>query len=148
MFARRPLRVAEACESVPSTLHMHFGLLIVSHSARSTECDDQPPDACGMRGWYTLVCCGLSLTHSAASSWTARRSSVVVVAIDLACAGVAHKARGALSGLSGRRHGRWCRVRARSSARRRRRPDLFQPYVTLLCAHDAHATSRLANTHL
>ena len=43
---------------------------------------------------------------SAASSWTARRSSVVVVAIDLACAGVAHKARGALSGLSRQRHGR------------------------------------------
>ena len=35
---------------------------------------------------------------SAASSWTARMSSVVVDAIELACAGVAHKARAALSG--------------------------------------------------
>ena len=47
---------------------------------------------------------------SAASSWPARMSSVVVDAIELACAGVAHKARAALSGLSGRRHGRWCSV--------------------------------------
>ena len=47
---------------------------------------------------------------TAASSWTARMSSVVVDAIELACAGVAHKARAALSGLSGRRHGRWCSV--------------------------------------
>ena len=37
-------------------------------------------------------------------------SSVVVDAIELAYAGVAHKARAALSGLSGRRHGRWCSV--------------------------------------
>ena len=28
--------------------------------------------------------------------------------IELACTGVAHKARAALSGLSGQRHGRWC----------------------------------------
>ena len=39
-------------------------------------------------------------------------SSVVVDAVELACAGIAHEARSALSGLSGRRHGRWCRVRA------------------------------------
>ena len=37
--------------------------------------------------------------------------SFVVVAIKLACADVAHKARGALSGLSGQRHGRWCHIR-------------------------------------
>ena len=49
--------------------------------------------------------------RAAASSWTARRSSVVDDAIELACTGVAHKARAALSGLSGQRHGRRCRVR-------------------------------------
>ena len=75
---------------------------------------------------------GFAPAQTAASSWTARRSSVVVVAIDLACAGVAHKARGALSGLSGQRHGRRCRVRATSSADARRRPDLVKPNVTLM----------------
>ena len=66
---------------------------------------------------------------SAASSWTARMSSVVVDAIELACAGVAHKARAALSGLSGRRHGRWCRVRAPSSGQCSGPSELLQPYV-------------------
>ena len=42
------------------------------------------------------------------------------------------KARGALSGLSGQRHGHWCRVRAPSSARRSRPSDLFQPYISIL----------------
>ena len=40
---------------------------------------------------------GLVLRKAAASSWTARRSSVVVDAIELACVGVAHEARAALS---------------------------------------------------
>ena len=39
--------------------------------------------------------------------------------------GVTHKARAALSGLSGRRHGRWCRIRAPSSGRRSGPSDLF-----------------------
>ena len=42
------------------------------------------------------------------------------------------KRRGALSGLSGQRHGHWCRVRAPSSARRSRPSDLFQPYISIL----------------
>ena len=70
--------------------------------------------------------------------------------IELACTGIAHK-QGQGSPLplwpsasllrSGQRHGRWCRVRAPSSAQRRVRPisDLFQPYVN---ANDrmTHAT--------
>ena len=56
---------------------------------------------------------------------TARLSSVVVDAVELACAGIAHKARPEQpslwpqsSDLSGRRHacGRRCRIRAASSA--------------------------------
>ena len=66
----------------------------------------------------------LALRKAAASSWTARRSSVVVDAIELACVGVAHEARAALSGLGWQRHGRWCRVRALSGARRSRPSDL------------------------
>ena len=51
--------------------------------------------------------------------------------VELACTGLTHKARAALSGLSGRRHGRWCRVRAPSSGRRSGPSDFFQwPYVT------------------
>ena len=42
-----------------------------------------------------------------ASPSTVRWSSAVDPAIELACTGVAHKARAALSGLSRRRHGRW-----------------------------------------
>ena len=59
-----------------------------------------------------------------------RWSSAVDSAVELACTGLAHKARAALSGLSGRRHGRWCRVRAPSSGRRSGPSELFQPYVT------------------
>ena len=78
---------------------------------------------------------GFALRKLSSSSWTARIPSVVVDAIKLACGGVAHKARGALSGLSRQRHGRWCRVRAPSSARRSRPSDLSQPYmyVTHMC---------------
>ena len=50
------------------------------------------------------------------------RTSAVDSTIELVCTGVAHKARAALSGLSGQRHGRWCRVHAPSSGRRRVRP--------------------------
>ena len=46
------------------------------------------------------------------------------------CTGLAHKARSALSGLSGRRHGRWYRIRAPSSGRRSGPSDLFDPSVT------------------
>ena len=76
--------------------------------------------------------------RAAASSWTARRSSVVDDAIKLVCTGIAHKARGALSGLSGRRHGRWCRVRAPSSARTSEPSDLFAPPVTKICTIYSH----------
>ena len=74
-----------------------------------------------------------ALRKPAASSWTARIPSVVVDAIKLTCAGVADKARGALSGLSGQRHGRRCRVRAPSSARRSRPSKLSQPFLTHMC---------------
>ena len=47
----------------------------------------------------------LRLRKPAASSWTARWSSIVDDAIKLVCAGVAYKARAAISGLSGQRHG-------------------------------------------
>ena len=47
----------------------------------------------------------LRLAQTAASSWTARWSSIVDDAIKLVCAGVAYKARAAISGLSGQRHG-------------------------------------------
>ena len=52
-----------------------------------------------------------------ASPLRVRWSSAVDSTIELACAaaGLTNKARAALSGLSGRRHGRWCRVRAPSS---------------------------------
>ena len=63
-------------------------------------------------------------------SRTVRWSSAVDPTIELVCTGLAHKARAALSGLSGRRHGRWCRVRAPSSGRRSGPSELFQPYVT------------------
>ena len=53
-----------------------------------------------------------------ASPSRVRWSSAVDSAVELACTGLAHKARAALSGLSGRRHGRWCRVLAPSSSRR------------------------------
>ena len=46
-------------------------------------------------------------------------------AVKMACAVIAHEARGALSGISGRRHGRWCRVLAASSARRSAPSELF-----------------------
>ena len=65
-----------------------------------------------------------------ASPSTVRWSSAVDSTIELACTGVAHKARAALSGLSGRRHGRWCRIRAPSSARTSEPSDLFDPNVT------------------
>ena len=49
-----------------------------------------------------------------------------------------HKARAALSpGLSGRRHGRWCRIRAPSSGRRSGPSDLSDANVPY-----THATSR------
>ena len=54
-----------------------------------------------------------------------RWSSAVDSTIELACTGVFHKARAALSGLSGQRHGRRCRIRAASSAGRRGRPIFF-----------------------
>ena len=74
--------------------------------------------------------------------------------IELACTGIAHK-QGQGSPLplwpsasllrSGQRHGRWCRVRAPSSAQRRVRPisDLFQPYVNAndRMTHMQHACS-------
>ena len=54
-----------------------------------------------------------------ASPSTVRWSSAVDSTIELAWTGVAHKAREALSGLSGQeRHGRRCRIRAASSAGR------------------------------
>ena len=65
-----------------------------------------------------------------ASPSTVRWSSAVDSTIELACTGVTHKARAALSGLSGRRHGRWCRIRAPSSARTSEPSDLFDPNVT------------------
>ena len=65
-----------------------------------------------------------------ASPSRVRWSSAVDPAIELACTGVAHKARAALSGLSGRRHGRWCRIRAPSSGRRSGPSDLFAQTVT------------------
>ena len=65
-----------------------------------------------------------------ASPSTVRWSSAVDSTIELACTGVAHKARAALSGLSGRRHGRWCRIRAPSSARTSEPSDLFAQNVT------------------
>ena len=68
-----------------------------------------------------------------ASPSTVRWSSAVDSTIELACTGVAHKARAALSGLSGRRHGRWCRIRAPSSARTSEPSDLFDPSVTQMC---------------
>ena len=68
-----------------------------------------------------------------ASPSRVRWSSAVDSTIELACTGVAHKARAALSGLSGRRHGRWCRIRAPSSARTSEPSDLFDPNVTQMC---------------
>ena len=58
-----------------------------------------------------------------------RWSSAVDSTIELACTGVFHKARAALSGLSGQRHGRRCRIRAGASSAAagpdvRRRPIL------------------------
>ena len=102
------------------------------HSASSTECRRQQSDGQkwpGRAHWHARGC-RCTLTQTAPSSWTARLPSVVVDAIELACAGVAHKARAALSGLSGRRHGHWCRVRAPSSGRRSGPSDFFQPFVT------------------
>ena len=46
--------------------------------------------------------------------------------------GLTHKARAALSGLSGLRHGCWCRVRAPSSGRRSGPSELFNLFVTLM----------------
>ena len=63
--------------------------------------------------------------HTLASPSTVRWSSAVDSIIELACTGVTHKAGAALSGLSGQRHGRRCRIRAVSSAGRRRRPIFF-----------------------
>jgi hypothetical protein len=60
-----------------------------------------------------------------ASPSRVRWSSAVDSTIELACTGVTHKARAALSGLSGQRHGRRCRIRAASSAGRRGRPIFF-----------------------
>ena len=60
-----------------------------------------------------------------ASPSRVRWSSAVDSNIELACTGVTHKARAALSGLSGQRHGRRCRIRAASSAGRRGRPIFF-----------------------
>ena len=65
-----------------------------------------------------------------ASPSRVRWSSAVDSTIELVCTGVTHKARAALSGLSGRRHGRWCRIRAPSSARTSEPSDLFEPNVT------------------
>ena len=71
-----------------------------------------------------------SLTQTAASSWTARLSSVVVDAVELACAGIAHKARAKPSLASvggGMAAGAVC---APSSGRPSGPSDLFQPHVT------------------
>ena len=62
--------------------------------------------------------------HHRAGSWV------------LACTGVTspirpeRRGRAALSGLNGRRHGRWSRIRALSSGRRSGPSDLFDPSVT------------------
>ena len=48
-------------------------------------------------------------------------------AVELACTGLAHKARAALSGLSGLRHGRWCRFAHPRAADARVRPIFFSP---------------------
>ena len=73
---------------------------------------------------------GVGFQHEASPS-TVRWSSAVDSTIELACTGVAHKARAALSGLSGQRHGRRCRAFGRSVECGTSAPsDLFQPYVT------------------
>ena len=69
------------------------------------------PEPVSMTSVPLAAAASLATASTAASLYTVRKSSVVVVAIKLACAGVAHEARGALSGLSGQRHGRWCHVR-------------------------------------
>ena len=92
---------------------------------------------------YVMLCYGLQFSCGSqqhargqrsrqplASPLRVRRSSSVDSAVELACTRLAHKARAALSGLSGLRHGRWCRVRAPSSGRRSGPSELFQPYVT------------------
>ena len=72
-----------------------------------------------------------------------RMSSVWVVdAIELACAGVARKARAALSGLGWQRHGRWCRGRAASSARDAR-SRLSDSTISNAYVHTTHTTSLL-----
>ena len=55
----------------------------------------------------------------------ARWSSAVDDAVELACTGLTHKARAALFGLSGRRHGRWCRFAHPRAADARVRPNFF-----------------------
>ena len=117
------------------------------HSAHVTECRDcsgagvHDPQA--HSGDLLLCACaniGVTVTPS-----TVRWSSAVDSVSDRFHhrAGVhrtrpTHKARAALSGLSGRRHGahgRWCRVRAPSSGRRSRvRPIFLRQYMERKCA--------------
>ena len=81
----------------------------------------------------------LSPRQQLASPSRVRWLSAVDSAVELACTGLAHKARAALSGLSGRRHDRWCcgnYVDSRSYHRTRTRsleapPGLSGPTVLL-----------------
>ena len=133
--ARRSSARRRAC-MVLGLRHMRTGHRLMVPVERHTQCMSLSVPFT-REPWR--MSCGLTAetfcfapAQTPASSWTARLPSVVVDAVELACAGIAHKARGALSGLSGQRHGRWCRVRAASSARHRRRPNFFQPYLTLM----------------
>ena len=84
----------------------------------------------------------LSPRQQLASPSRVRWLSAVDSAVELACTGLAHKARAALSGLSGRRHDRWCcgnYVDSRSYHRTRTRsleapPGLSGPTVLRRCA--------------
>ena len=83
-----------------------------------------------------------SAIDSAPSSWRAHSASLSHTVLSLTVGlRIAHTPAephectelSPLSGLSGRRHGRWCRVRAPSSGRRSAPSDLFDPYATQMC---------------
>ena len=98
-------------------IERHTRTLSESDSVHVTECAFQPERRSAEAGVHDLQAHGGGLVLCSAKlrrhrgQQGCRRSSSTTLRVELAYAGIAHKARATLSaGLSGRRYGRWCRV--------------------------------------
>ena len=105
------------------------------------------PCSCTVEPWQGTRLCAWPPAQARSAAASSRIPSVVVDAIKQlsSCLAARHRpqrqikpGRGALSGLSGQRHGRWCRIRAPSSCRRSGPSDLCEPYLFTILTHMYH----------